>query len=87
MDGPSGQLDAVIGLCGRLDIEVRLEHLGGGGGGLCTLRGRRVLFMDLDADAATRLDGCLAALATVPEVDSMYVAPRLREGIEKKRAG
>lgn len=81
----TAQLDEFIELCRRLGLEVRKEQLGGTGGGLCSVHGRRVLFIDLDADVATRLDRCLAALATVPEVDSIFITPALRERIDRLR--
>ena len=62
-----------------------MERLGGEGGGLCTLRDKRVLFVDIDADVATRVERCLTALAEVPTVDSLYVMPALREQIEQRR--
>jgi hypothetical protein len=77
------QLEAIIEVFGRLDIAVRLERLGGGGGGLCALRGQRVLFIDLDADVATRLDRSVGALASLPELDSVYLTPALREHIAR----
>lgn len=80
------QFDESVELLGRLGIEVRGEHLGGGGGGLCVLRGRRVAFVDLDADVATRLHRCLLALAALPELDTVYVQPALRMAIERLRA-
>ena len=81
----AAQLDELIELCRRLDLEVRKDLLGGTGGGLCSVHGRRVLFIDLDADVATRLDGCLAAFATLPEVDSIFITPALRERIDRLR--
>ncbi len=77
------QLQIVLDLFERLQIEVRQEHLGGGGGSLCSLRSRRVLFVDLDADAATRLDQCVHGLAELPELASLYVPPEIRERIER----
>jgi hypothetical protein len=70
----------------QLGVEVRQERLGGSGGGLCQIRGRRVVFVDLDADAATRLDHCIAALATVPEAAAVYISPELREWMDNLRA-
>ncbi len=79
----SSQLEAVVDLFGRLDIEVRRECLGGDSGGLCKIRGKRVVFVDLDADSATRLARCLQVLKTLPDLDSAYVSPKLRESIEQ----
>ncbi len=76
------QFDIILRLFEQLGVEVRQERLGGAGGGLCQLRGRRVVFVDLDADAATRIDRCIKALATVPEASSVFVNPNLREQID-----
>jgi hypothetical protein len=80
------QLSEVVRLLERLGIEVRNERLGGSGGSLCHLRGRPVVFVDLDADLATRLERCVAALATIPDAESLYLSPQLRERIETRRA-
>jgi hypothetical protein len=45
-----------------------------------------VVFVDLDADAATRLDRCVTALATVPEAAAVYISPELREWMDNLRA-
>ena len=77
------QFDAVLDVFGRLDIEVRHEGLGGAGGGLCTIRGKRVLFVDLDADPATRLETSARALAGLAELEGLYISPVLRELIDR----
>ena len=69
MDDAIAQLNAVIDVFERLGANLRKERLGGSGGGLCLVRGERVLFIDLDADPATQLDRCLTALSTIPEID------------------
>ena len=81
----AGHLEVAVELLTRLGVAVRYEHLGGAGGGLCTIRGDRVAFVDLDADVATRLERSVAALASCPEVDSLYVPPLLREQIDRAR--
>lgn len=80
------QFDAAVELLERLNIDIRREHLGGGGGGLCSLRGRRTVFIDLDADIPTRLERTIRALAELPELESAYVTPALRELIEQVKA-
>jgi len=76
---------AVEACCDRLGIEIRRERLGGAGGGLCAMRGRRMMFVDLDADLATRTERCLAELAGLPELDGVYVPPVLREALDRHR--
>ena len=82
MDDVIAQLNAVMDVFERLGVHLRKERLGGAGGGLCRVRGERVLFIDVDADAATQLDRSLIALSTVPEIDSVYLVPALRERID-----
>lgn len=82
----ANQLRTVLDLFDRLEIEIRQEHLGGAGGSVCTLRKRRVLFVDLDADLATRVEHCIAALAELPEAASLYMPPEIREQVERLRS-
>jgi hypothetical protein len=79
------QLDNLLETLGRIGIEIRKESLGGSGGGLCSIRGKRVFFDDLDTDAATRADRAASALASLPEVNGVYLAPEIREWIERAR--
>ena len=69
----------------RVGIDVREERLGGSGGGLCRLRGRQVMFLDLDTDTAERLERCIEGLAMLPTIDELYLAPELREKVEAHR--
>lgn len=82
----TAQLDTIVRLFEQLGVEVRQERLGGSGGGLCRIRGSRVVFVDLDADAATRLDRCVEALANIPEAAAVYISPELREWMDNLRA-
>jgi hypothetical protein len=82
---PQQTLDNILDLAERLGIEVRRAALGGEGGGLCTLKGRRVLFIDQSADVATQCERCLADLACLPEIDSTFIRPDLREQFDRRR--
>lgn len=86
MDG-AGQLEAAIDLFGRFGVKVRREHLGGAGSCLCEIRGERVMYVDLDADLATQIDGSAAALAQIPEIETTYLPPELRERVDRARRG
>lgn len=79
------QLDHVVELFERLEIDVRWEHLGGDGGGLCQVPGKRMVFIDLDADHVTQLAQSVRALASLPELATIHVAPALRELILSSR--
>ena len=82
---PHAQLEQLVEQLERLDYQVRNEPLGGDGGGSCTVRGKPVVFVDTDADIATRITGCIEALAAHTSVDAMYLPPALRERIDQLR--
>ncbi len=81
----SRRLEALLELAEQIGIDVRAEPMGGGGGGLCRLKGRRALFVDTAADLATRYDRTLAALAGLEEIDGCYLLPEVRQDIERQR--
>lgn len=81
------RLEDLLALAAEIGLEVRREPLGGSGGGYCVMRGRKVLFIDTLADLETRYDKTLAALAQLPEVDSHYIRPDLREELDAHRHG
>ena len=67
---PAAQVETILSRLRKLGLSIRYEHLGGTGGGLCRIRGDRVMFIDLDADIATTADRCVEALASLPDADS-----------------
>ncbi len=79
------RLEALLNLAEGLGIEVRAEPMGGEGGGLCKLRGRRVLFLDTAADLATRYDRTVAAMAGLSELDDHFLVPEVRRDLERQR--
>jgi hypothetical protein len=81
----ANRLDQLLAVAEDIGLDVRAEPMGGEGGGLCKLRGQRVLFVDTSADLATRYDRTLTALAPLPELDERYLLPELRNDIERQR--
>jgi len=84
---PGVQIETITTVLEAAGVEIRREHLGGSGGSLCKLRGKRVLFIDLDADIATRAEQCVAALASLHEVEGIFLLPELRELVDRHRSG
>lgn len=81
----ASRLESLLSLAEEIGIDVRAEPMGGEGGGLCQLRGKRMLFVDTSADLATRYDRTLAAMASVPELDQRYLVPEVRRDIDRQR--
>ena len=80
------RLEVLLNLAEQIGIEVRAEPMGGDGGGLCLLKGRRVLFVDTSADLATRYDRTLAGLAPLLELDGHFIVPEVRQDLDHQRA-
>ena len=79
----TAQLNILIALADSLGIEVRHAALGGAGGGLCTVRGRVVLFVDTDADTITRVEHAARGLARFPGIETIFVRPDVRELLDR----
>lgn len=82
---PFRLIDEIVQVCEKVGIEVRRAPLGGEGGGLCAIKGRRVLYVDSSADVVTQCEKSLTDLASLPELDDMHVAPFLREALDRAR--
>jgi hypothetical protein len=83
----SSAFDEMIELAKRMGIMVRHARLGGGGGGLAIVKGGRQLFVDLDADPADQLEQTAKAIAPLPEIDTVFVRPDVRQLLEQYRIG
>lgn len=81
-----GRLEALLAAAEQCGIEVRAEPMGGDGGGLCALKGRRVLFVDVSADVISRYERTVAALAPLRELDGHYLIPEARYDLERQRS-
>jgi hypothetical protein len=81
----STRLEALLTLAEHVGIDVRAEPMGGTGGGLCRLRGKRVLFVDTAADLEIRYEKTLNALAPLPELETHFLTPEIRRDIEDLR--
>ena len=71
-------LTELLDLAGRLNIEVRHAPLGGAGGGLCLLRGRRVLFVDTQATLPDQVARTATGLAQEPQLEDCFLLPQVR---------
>ncbi len=78
-------MKSLIELMEKLGIKVRHVPLTGDGGGLCTVRGDKVLFIDTNADAETCFEKCLEGVAGLRGLDEMYLSPVLREALQLHR--
>jgi hypothetical protein len=71
-------LDEALAAARSLGFRVREEWLGGSGGGACTLRGQKWLFLDVALDTSERLDVVVQALSADPAAWELNVSKTLR---------
>lgn len=61
----------------KLGIELRWDALSSEGG-ICELRGKRILMVDRDLDDLSKIDVMAAALCDEP-IEDLYILPEVRE--------
>jgi hypothetical protein len=75
-------LDELLALLEDSDVTVRREPMGGSGGGLCTIKGQRIFFMDTQSNSAEIAALCAEAVARVMDLESVYIRPEVRQFVE-----
>ena len=63
-------------------VTVRNEPLGGSGGGLCTIKGQKIFFVDTQAPSVQVAALCAEAVSKLADVESVYIKPEVRQFIE-----
>ncbi|MDI6447895.1 hypothetical protein [Anaerobaca lacustris] len=76
-------LDELVALLTGGGVVIRAEPLGGAGGGLCSVRGQHVFFLDTQAGSGESAALCAEAVAKVLDIESIYIRPEVRRFIEE----
>jgi hypothetical protein len=66
-------------------VKIRSEPLGGGGGGLCTIKGEHIFFLDTQSASSETAIICAEAVSKVVDIESIYIKPQIREFIENHK--
>ncbi len=75
-------LDELLALLEGNGVRVRREAMGGGGGGLCAVKGESIFFLDTESASAETAALCAQAIAKLVDVEVVYVRPEVRQFIE-----
>lgn len=78
-------LDCAIATAKDLDYQVRLEWLGGSGGGACEFAGRKWIFVDLALTTSEQLELLVEALEADPRIRDHRIAPALQRLLRRQR--
>ena len=63
-------------------VAIRNEPLGGSGGGLCTIKGQHIFFVDTEAPSVVVAAMCAEAVPKVVDIEQIYIKPQVRQFIE-----
>jgi len=74
-----GHLLAILEQSG---VELRTEPLGGAGGGLCSIKGKNIFFLDTQAPTTESASVCAQAVGRLVDIESIYIRPEIRQYIE-----
>ena len=75
-------LQELLALLEANGIAIRNEPLGGSGGGLCTIKGERIFFVDTQAPSITVAAMGAEAVSKVMDIEQIYIKPQIRQFIE-----
>jgi hypothetical protein len=75
-------LDELLRLLEKAGVEVRTEQMGGGGGGVCSVKGKNIVFLDSQGNMRERAAVCAKALAKAVDVEKVYMKPEVRQFVE-----
>ncbi len=77
-----GILEELLALLEANEVTIRSEPLGGSGGGLCTIKGRRILFVDTQAPSIATATICAEVVPKVVDIEQVYLKPQVRQFVE-----
>ncbi len=75
-------LEELLALLEANSVAIRDEPLGGNGGGLCTIKGRQMFFVDTQAPSVVVAAICAQAVPKVVDIEQVYIKPEVRQFIE-----
>ncbi len=75
-------LEDLLGLFEANGVIIRQEPLGGNGGGLCSVKGQWILFVDTQAPSEVMAAVCAEVVPQVVDIEQIYIRPEIREFIE-----
>ena len=77
-------LDELLAVLEAHHVKIRREPLGGRGGGLATMKGGSIFFVDTEAASAEVAALCAEAVARLVDVETVYLRPEVRQFIESR---
>ena len=76
-------IEELVALLEQNGVNIRREAMGGGGGGLCIIKGKKIFFVDTDCPIAEMTAICSRAVNELLDIGSIYIRPQVRQFLEK----
>lgn len=76
-------LEQLLTLLEENGVKIRKEPLAGSGGGLCTVKTRKIFFVDTEAPSGDVAVLCAQAAGQLIDIGSIYLRPQVRQFVEK----
>ncbi|MHC4641758.1 MAG: hypothetical protein ACYS32_08950 [Planctomycetota bacterium] len=80
-------LEELLSLLEANNVTIRNEPLDGSGGGLCTVKGQSIFFVDTQAPSAETAAICADAVSKVADIEKIYIKPEVRQFIKNQTGG
>ena len=75
-------LEELLALLEASNVSIRNEPLGGSGGGLCSIKGKQIFFVDTQAASSDSAALCAEAVAKIVDIEKVFIKPQVRQFIE-----
>ena len=75
-------LEELLALLEANRVKVRSEPLGGRGGGLASMKGESIFFVDTEATSAEVAALCAEAVLKMVDIEAIYLRPEVRLFLE-----
>ncbi|MGA2171906.1 MAG: hypothetical protein ABSG82_02680 [Sedimentisphaerales bacterium] len=75
-------LEELLALLEANGVTIRHEPMAGGAGGLCTVKGQHIFFVDTQSSSADVVALAAEAVSKVVDIEAVYLRPEIRQFIE-----
>lgn len=76
-------LDELLAVLAQKGVTIRTGPMGGGGGGMCKIKGSDVFFVDTQCPVHEMAAICAEAVSEIVDVETIYLRPQTRQFFEK----
>jgi hypothetical protein len=75
-------LEELLALLEANGVTIRHEPMAGGAGGLCTVKGQHIFFVDTQSSSADVAALAGEAVSKIVDIENIYLRPEIRQFIE-----